>query len=330
MSYYNEWENIRARISGARDKPSRWSECRFNTVVDKDSTCGEEGYVMCGEDSTASVGPSGDLKVEVLGSKHITQPCDDGVVLSALVTVECGGSSEVICPRSEVLDTTQSRHCMDESSFFPPSLFPSPPTSPARPSPPPPPPPSSPPPSAPLPSPLPTPTPTKPSTSASSLTSSSTVTTSTKSATTPSKPSPPNPPSWSQPPPSQSAAPPSPPPPSSSPPPPPCPPRSMSPKVANDSRGFSCFFGIRFAFHVFIVREGSPQQAMPGREHPLTSVNGQPCCWRKIPVPIVSRYCLICFPHAAAESPVIPQVQKPWRDGLSWPSSSRRKGTKEF
>ena len=134
MSYYNERENVRARVSGAsRDKPSLWSECRFNSVVDRGSTCGEEGYVMCGEDAAALVGPSGDLTVEVLGSKHVTQPCDDGVALSALVTVECGGSSAVICPISGTLGSTESRHCRDESSFLPPPPSPSPPPPPSPP-----------------------------------------------------------------------------------------------------------------------------------------------------------------------------------------------------
>ena len=132
MSYYKKWENLRARLSGAKDKPSLWSECRFNSAVDKDSTCGEEGYVMCGEDATSFVGPSGDLTVEVLGSKYVTQPCDDGVALSALVTVECGGSSRVICSGSGILDATESRHCRDESSFFPPSPPLPPPSPPAQ------------------------------------------------------------------------------------------------------------------------------------------------------------------------------------------------------
>ena len=133
MSYYNEFENIRARIS-SQDiyEPSLWSECRFNTVVDKANTCDEEGFVMCGEDVTALVGPSGDLTVEVLASKYITQPCDDDVVLSALVTVECGGSSTVICTRPGILGATESRHCRDESSFFPPSPPPPPPSPPAQ------------------------------------------------------------------------------------------------------------------------------------------------------------------------------------------------------
>ena len=117
MSYYDERENVRARLNGAREKFSLWSECRFNSVVDRGSTCGEEGYVMCGKDATALVGPSGDLTVEVLGSKYIRQPCDDDVALSALVTVECGGSSAVICPPSGILGATESRHCRDESSF---------------------------------------------------------------------------------------------------------------------------------------------------------------------------------------------------------------------
>ena len=174
MSYYNERENVRARLSGAsRDKPSLWSECRFNSVVDKGSTCGEEGYVMCGEDAAALVGPSGDLTVEVLGSKHITQPCDDGVALSALVTAECSGSSAVICPISGILSSTESRHCRDESSVLSPTL-PIPPDVPELPSdprplprmplpvpslplPPPPPPPSPPPPMRPSPPPPPSP-----------------------------------------------------------------------------------------------------------------------------------------------------------------------------
>ena len=42
MSYFDEWENVRARMSGGRDKPTMWSECRFNSAVDRGSTCGEE------------------------------------------------------------------------------------------------------------------------------------------------------------------------------------------------------------------------------------------------------------------------------------------------
>ena len=136
MSYFDEWENVRARLSGGRDKPTMWSECRFNSVVDRGSTCGEERYLMCGEDATALVGPSGDLTVEVLASKYITQPCDDDVALSALVTVECDSSSAVTCPPSELLGATDSRHCRDESSFFPPSPPPPPPSPPPPPPPP--------------------------------------------------------------------------------------------------------------------------------------------------------------------------------------------------
>ena len=94
MSFLDEKENIRARISGGAGTPAVLSDCGYNGFAEG-NTCGRRGYVMCGNDVSALVGEPGELTVEVLGSTFIRDPCEDGIALSSILTVECGSSSDM-------------------------------------------------------------------------------------------------------------------------------------------------------------------------------------------------------------------------------------------
>ena len=141
------------------DLMSFLGQCKFNSLEHAGNTCGKYGVAMCGKEATALVSSeTGELTVKVYASERVKKPCDDGVSLNALVTVECSGASSAAeCSRSgnndALLESTGASYCPSLPWTSPPSPSPSPPPLP------PPPPPSPPPPS---PSPPPPPSPPQP------------------------------------------------------------------------------------------------------------------------------------------------------------------------